>query len=87
MEDDAPLLSRRMLDLTKWMADRWMARWGEVLEAVLPAGVRLRRKSRAVPLLIATGAEPSRKPTPAQARVLSAAAVPSDATFEARNTP
>ena len=47
VEDDAPLLSRRMLDLTKWMADRWMARWGEVLEAVLPAGVRLRR--RAVP--------------------------------------
>ncbi|NCY02104.1 MAG: primosomal protein N', partial [Planctomycetia bacterium] len=39
VEDDAPLLSRRMIDLTKWMADRWMARWGEVLEAVLPAGV------------------------------------------------
>ena len=79
VEDDAPLLSRRMLDLTKWMADRWMARWGEVLEAVLPAGVRLRRKSRAVPLLIATGAEPSRKPTPAQARVLVAAATPATA--------
>ena len=35
-----------MLDLTKWMADRWMARWGEVLEAVLPAGVRLREVER-----------------------------------------
>ncbi|MFM8890933.1 MAG: primosomal protein N', partial [Planctomycetia bacterium] len=32
VEDDAPLLSRRMLDLTRWMAERWMARWGEVLE-------------------------------------------------------
>ena len=40
VEDPAPLLSPRMLNLTKWMAERWMARWGEVLEAVLPAGVR-----------------------------------------------
>jgi primosomal protein N' (replication factor Y) len=79
VEDDAPLLSRRMLDLTKWMADRWMARWGEVLEAVLPAGVRFRRKSRAVPLLVATGTEPARKPTPAQARVLAAATTPATA--------
>jgi primosomal protein N' (replication factor Y) len=76
VEDDAPLLSQRMLDLTRWMADRWMARWGEVLEAVLPAGVRLRRKTRAVPLLMATGVEPARPPTAAQARVLAAAATP-----------
>lgn len=79
VEDEAPLLSRRMLDLTKWMADRWMARWGEVLEAVLPAGVRFRRKSRAVPLLVATGTEPTRTPTAAQARVLAAAATPATA--------
>ena len=79
VEDDAPLLSRRMLDLTKWMADRWMARWGEVLEAVLPAGVRLRRKGRAVPLLVATGVEPARTLTPAQARVVAAAATPATA--------
>ncbi|MFM8890730.1 MAG: primosomal protein N', partial [Planctomycetia bacterium] len=49
-------------------------RWGEVLEAVLPAGVRLRRKVRSVPLLVATGATPPRITTPAQDRVLAAAA-------------
>jgi primosomal protein N' (replication factor Y) len=84
VEDDAPLLSRRMLDLTHWMADRWMARWGEVLEAVLPAGVRLRRKSRVVPLLVATGTPPSRKPTASQAAVLAAAATPATADALAR---
>jgi primosomal protein N' (replication factor Y) len=74
VEDPAPLLSRRMLELTKWMAERWMARWGEVLEAVLPAGVRARTGVRTSPLLVATAATPARKPTPPQARVLAAAA-------------
>ena len=73
VEDGKPLLSPRMIELTKWMADRWMARWGEVLEAVLPAGVRLRNRVRLAPLLVATGAEPPRKPTPAQVKVLAAA--------------
>jgi primosomal protein N' (replication factor Y) len=76
VEDDAPLLSPRMLELTKWMAERWLARWGEVLEAVLPAGARLRRRPRTVPLLIATGLEPPRRLTAAQTRVLAAAAAP-----------
>jgi len=76
VEDDAPLLSRRMLDLTAWMAERWMARHGEVLEAVLPAGVRLQQRRRVTPLVVATGAEPPRKLTPAQARVLAAATTP-----------
>ena len=84
VEDDAPLLSPRMLELTRWMADRWMARWGEVLEAVLPAGVRLRRTARVTPLLVATGASPARQPTPAQARVLAAAAAPVTAEALAR---
>jgi primosomal protein N' (replication factor Y) len=79
VEDEQPLLSRRMLELTAWMAERWMARWGEVLEAVLPAGVRLSRKVRVAPLLVATGALPARKPTPAQAKVLAAATQPQTA--------
>jgi primosomal protein N' (replication factor Y) len=79
VEDDAPLLSRRMLDLTKWMADRWLARWGEVLEAVLPSGVRASRKPRLTPLFEATGGNPARKLTPAQAAVLAAAAEPRSA--------
>ncbi|MBM4021457.1 MAG: DEAD/DEAH box helicase, partial [Planctomycetes bacterium] len=79
VEDDRPLLSPRMLELTDWMAERWMARRGEVLEAVLPAGVRLRRKGRVSTLLVATGQPPPRKPTPSQARVLAAAATPATA--------
>ena len=76
VEDERPLLSRRMLELTKWMAERWMARWGEVLEAVLPSGVRLRQQGRTSPLLVASGITPSRTPTPGQARVLAAAGEP-----------
>jgi primosomal protein N' (replication factor Y) len=79
VEDESPLLSPRMLELTKWMADRWLARWGEVLEAVLPAGVRLGRRTRTTPLLVATGAAPPRRLTPAQDRVLAAAATPATA--------
>ncbi|NBT14616.1 MAG: primosomal protein N', partial [Planctomycetia bacterium] len=55
VEDDSPLLSPLMLELTAWMSDKWLARRGEVLEAVLPAGVRAIRKRRSVPLLVATG--------------------------------
>jgi len=84
VEDSAPLLSARMLDLTKWMAERWMARWGEVLEAVLPAGVRLARGVRREPLLVASGVSPTRPPTAIQARVLAAAAAPATAADLAR---
>ncbi len=79
VEDDKPLLSRRMLALTEWMAERWMARRGEVLEAVLPAGVRLRQKARVSRLLVAGQVDPARKLTPAQARVLAAATQPAKA--------
>jgi primosomal protein N' (replication factor Y) len=84
VEDDKPLLSPRMLELTKWMADRWLARWGEVLEAVLPSGVRLRTRVRTTPLLVAPGAAPARRPTPPQARVLAAATEPKTADDLAR---
>ena len=79
VEDERPLLSRRMLELTGWMAERWMARWGEVLEAVLPAGVRLGRRTRSSPLLVVSGAAPARTPTQAQLRVLAAAVRPTTA--------
>lgn len=76
VEDDKPLLSPRMLDLTAWMAERWLARRGEVLEAVLPAGVRLKRRVKRVPVLVATDLTPARRPTPAQQKVLDMAAKP-----------
>ncbi|MFM9025585.1 MAG: primosomal protein N' [Planctomycetaceae bacterium] len=84
VEDDRPLLSARMLELTEWMAERWMARRGEVLEAVLPAGVRARRRGRVDPLLVATAAAPTRKPSAAQAAVLAAASEPRTAAELAR---
>ncbi|MFM8634063.1 MAG: primosomal protein N' [Planctomycetia bacterium] len=79
VEDDAPLLSPRLLELTKWMAERWMARWGEVLEAVLPAGVRSSRRIRTVPVLVASGASPARKLSPGQQKVLAVATAPAPA--------
>ena len=84
VEDSAPLLSPRMLELTKWMAERWLARWGEVLEAVLPSGVRLARGTRQEALLVASGTAPARRPTAPQARVLAAAATPTTAAELAR---
>jgi primosomal protein N' (replication factor Y) len=38
--DERPLLSPAMLKLTEWMADYYLCPWGQVLEAVVPAGVR-----------------------------------------------
>lgn len=75
-EDDRPLLSTEMIDLTRWMSERWMCRWGEVLEAVLPAGVRLRAGRRRAILLERSDKPPTRRPGPAQARVLAQATEP-----------
>ncbi|MEO1993267.1 MAG: primosomal protein N', partial [Pirellulales bacterium] len=79
VEDSNTLLSPRMLELTKWMSGRWMARWGEVLEAVLPAGVRSKRILRSSPLLVPTGITPARKLTPTQSKVLAIATTPATA--------
>ncbi len=38
--DRRPLLSAPMLRLTRWMADYYLCPWGQVLDAVVPAGVR-----------------------------------------------
>ena len=38
--DEQPLVSRQMLELTRWMADYYICHWGQVLDAVVPAGVR-----------------------------------------------
>jgi primosomal protein N' (replication factor Y) (superfamily II helicase) len=49
--DTTSLLSPSMLRLTRWMADYYLASWGEVLEAVVPAGVRQLAGTRKVVLL------------------------------------
>jgi primosomal protein N' (replication factor Y) len=46
--DDAPLLDPAMLRLTQWIADYYLCPWGQVLETVLPAGVRGQAGTRRV---------------------------------------
>ena len=38
--DEQSLLTESLLRLTRWMADYYLCGWGQVLQAVLPAGVR-----------------------------------------------
>jgi primosomal protein N' (replication factor Y) len=49
--DAASLLSPAMLQLTRWMADYYLCPWGQVLAAVVPAGVRRLAGTRQVTLL------------------------------------
>jgi primosomal protein N' (replication factor Y) len=38
--DDEALLTENLLRLTRWMADYYLCGWGQVLQAVVPAGAR-----------------------------------------------
>jgi primosomal protein N' (replication factor Y) (superfamily II helicase) len=49
--DRQPLVSPAILRLTQWMADYYLCSWGQVLEAVVPAGVRHQAGTRDVKLL------------------------------------
>lgn len=49
--DTQTLLSPTMIRLTQWIADYYLCDWAQVLEAVLPVGVRQRAGTRSVPLL------------------------------------
>lgn len=46
--DREPLLSQKMLDLTEWIADRYLCSWGQVLEGVVPAGVKKHSGTREI---------------------------------------
>ncbi len=46
--DNAPLLDSRMLDLTRWIAERYLCGWGQVLDSVIPAGVRHKSGTREI---------------------------------------
>ena len=39
--DVEPMLDESMLDLTRWVADYYLAPWGEVLRAALPPGINM----------------------------------------------
>jgi primosomal protein N' (replication factor Y) len=49
--DAQALLSPSMLRVTRWMADYYLCPWGQVLDAVVPAGVRQKAGTRDVTLL------------------------------------
>lgn len=49
--DDEPLLSESMLRLTEWMSEYYLCPWGQVLEGVIPAGVRGQAGTREVTFL------------------------------------
>ncbi|RMG35311.1 MAG: primosomal protein N' [Planctomycetota bacterium] len=46
--DREPLLDPEMLALTRWIADRYLCPWGQVLQSVVPAGVKRRAGTRVV---------------------------------------
>jgi primosomal protein N' (replication factor Y) len=45
--DPEPLLSGELLELTQWMAEYYLCGWGQVLNAVIPAGAKSRAGTRA----------------------------------------
>jgi primosomal protein N' (replication factor Y) len=49
--DPQSLISPSMLRLTEWIADHYLCEWGQVLEAVVPAGVRGQAGTRLATLL------------------------------------
>lgn len=51
--DEHPLLDEKMLLLTRWIARRYLCPLGQVLEAVLPAGVRSSAGTRLATVLFA----------------------------------
>jgi len=46
--DREPLLSDNMLKLTRWIADYYLCAWGQVLDSVVPAGVKQKAGTRLV---------------------------------------
>lgn len=46
--DTQPLADGRMLELTRWISERYLCGWGQVLESVIPAGVRHRSGTRLI---------------------------------------
>src|SRR4051794_14400712 len=51
--DRQPLITASMLQITRWMSEYYLCPWAQVLEAVVPAGVRRDAGGREVTLLSA----------------------------------
>ncbi|MCI0462823.1 MAG: primosomal protein N', partial [Gemmataceae bacterium] len=72
--DEEPLLTPNLLRLTRWMADYYLCGWGQVLNAVIPAGARDQSGTRATIFLDAVPEadwpQPPPKLTPKQTAAL-----------------
>jgi primosomal protein N' (replication factor Y) len=49
--DVQPILSDHTLQLSRWIAERYLCAWGQVLETVVPAGVKNRAGTREILML------------------------------------
>ena len=62
--DDDALLDDHLLKLTRWMADYYLCGWGQVLHAVVPAGVRDNAGTRAAAFVEAVPRDELPNPLP-----------------------
>lgn len=46
--DAEPLIDESMLELTQWIGQRYLCGWGQVLDSIIPAGVRRRSGTREI---------------------------------------
>lgn len=72
--DEKPLLSPKMLELTRWIAEYYYCGWGQVLEAVLPRAVKQSSGTRWTELVspVPEDHRPQEKLTPKQQRAFDA---------------
>jgi primosomal protein N' (replication factor Y) len=52
--DAEPLLNPQMQKLTRWIAERYLCGWGQVLDSVIPAGVRRKSGTREIQCVMLT---------------------------------
>src|SRR5262245_5941866 len=62
--DDEPLLDDNLLRLTRWMADYYLCGWGQVLNAVVPAGAKDRAGMKKTVFVEAVPEDELKKPEP-----------------------
>jgi primosomal protein N' (replication factor Y) len=62
--DDEALLTESLMRLTRWMADYYLCGWGQVLNAVIPAGAREKAGTRATTYLEAVPESDLPQPPP-----------------------
>ncbi len=62
--DDEALLTESLLRLTRWMADYYLCGWGQVLNAVIPAGAREKAGTKATAYLEAVAETDLPQPPP-----------------------